>query len=179
MLRRRRVGLSAQRQQLLEHDLGGDADELHELRVGLLVGFVGVGIIARGARDFGEIPDDFADLAVERLERSEIWPVPSPYRKPVHQRASAFARPLRGCSSSGSSGSNSMPCSPNEVAVAVNTRSSMAADSSESDAPSGSISLIQSCILYGAIEQSAPHREPWASAASAMLPAAASTSSKS
>jgi len=39
-----------------------------------------------------------------------------------------------------------MPCSPKDVAVAVKTRSIMAADSSESAAPSGRISLIQSCI---------------------------------
>ena len=72
-----------------------------------------------------------------------------------------------------------MPCSPNDMAVAANTRSIMAADSSESAAPSGRISFTQSCILYGDIEHNAPHKEPWASAASARLPAAASTSSKS
>src|SRR5882724_1451251 len=79
--------------------------------------------------------------------RSEIWPVPRPYKNPVHHSASAFARPLSGCSSSGSRGSNSIPCSPNDDAVAVNTRSIIAADSSDRDAPSGSISLTQSCIL--------------------------------
>ena len=97
----------------------------------------------------------------------------------MHQSASALARPLSGCSSSGSKGSKSMPCSPKAEAVAVNTRSSIAADSSPSVAPSGNISFTQSCIPYGAMEQSAPHNEPCASAASARLPAAASTSSKS
>jgi hypothetical protein len=176
-LRDSRVALLAQREELLEHDLRGHADEFDELRIGLLVRVILLG--SPEAREISVKSRTISPTSPLSASRSEIWPVPSPYRNPVHHNASALARPLSGCSSSGSKGWNSMPCSPKDAAVAANTRSIMAADSSDSEAPSGSISLTQSCIRYGAMEQSAPHNDPCASAASARLPAAASTSSKS
>jgi hypothetical protein len=63
-----RVDLSAQGQQLLEDDLGRDADELDQLRVRLFIGFIGVRIVAGRPGDFGEIPYDFSDIAVQCLE---------------------------------------------------------------------------------------------------------------
>jgi hypothetical protein len=64
----RRIDLSAQRQQFLEHDLGRDADEFDQLRIRLFVGFVGVRVVAGRPGDFGEIPHDFSDIAVQGFE---------------------------------------------------------------------------------------------------------------
>ena len=139
-----RINLSAERQQFFEHDLRGYADEFHQFGIGLFIGLIRIGLIAAGAGDLGEVADDFPHIPAERLE---IGDVPRPYRKPVHHKANALARPFRGCSSSGSNGSNSMPCSPKDEAVAENTFSIIAEDSSERAAPSGRISLSQSCIL--------------------------------
>jgi hypothetical protein len=63
-----RIDLSAKRQQFFEDDLGRDPDEFHQFRVRLLVGLVSFGVIARGARYFGEVSDDFSDIPAQRFE---------------------------------------------------------------------------------------------------------------
>ena len=68
----RRIDLLAQRQQFFEHDLGRDPDELHQFRIGLFVGLVGVRVIAGGARDLGEVAHDFTDIAVQGLEVGDM-----------------------------------------------------------------------------------------------------------
>src|ERR1700674_725557 len=64
----RRIDLPAKGQQFLEDNLGRHPDEFHQFRVSLLVGLVPFRIIARGARNFGEIADDLPDVPTERLQ---------------------------------------------------------------------------------------------------------------
>src|ERR1700693_1217476 len=64
----RRVDLPAKRQQLFEHDLGRDPNELDQFRIGLFIGFIRLRVVAGGPRDFGEIAHDLADVAVQRFE---------------------------------------------------------------------------------------------------------------
>src|SRR5271170_2207500 len=64
----RRVDLPAKRQKFFENHLSGYPDELDQFRVGLLVGFIRVGVIARGPRDLGKIAHDLAHVAIQRLE---------------------------------------------------------------------------------------------------------------
>jgi len=53
----------AQRLELIEYQLHPDAHEFHQLRKGRFVGLGGVGIVDIGVGDFGQIADDFAQIA--------------------------------------------------------------------------------------------------------------------
>src|SRR5579863_6011669 len=69
---RGRIHLLAQRQQLLEHHLRRHSDELDQLGIRLLVRFVRVRLVARGARDLGEVAYDLADVAIQALEVRDV-----------------------------------------------------------------------------------------------------------
>ena len=64
--------MAAQRQKLLEHHLRRHAYEFHEFRVGLLVRFIDIGIVASGSRNLGEIADDFPNVAGERAQIRDL-----------------------------------------------------------------------------------------------------------
>src|SRR5450631_1687525 len=63
-----RIDLPAKRQKFFEDDLGRDPDELDQLGISLLVGFIRFRVIAGRPRDFREIPHDFSDIAVQCFE---------------------------------------------------------------------------------------------------------------
>src|ERR1700677_670909 len=66
------IDLLTKRKKLLEHHLRRDADEFHQLGVGLLVRLVLVCVVPGGAGALREVAYDFAYIAIERIEVGDL-----------------------------------------------------------------------------------------------------------